>query len=218
MIISHKHKFVFFRVRKTASTSIQLFLAKQCGPDDIISKIFNFDPKRDKDNYKTLPGQNIKFIKDGKAIHVDIFKLLQKNPKLKVFIEKYKKIISVRNPWDAKISQFWHRIYLDNQKISNNEIKQSFKSFVKNNESMKNYKYYFDSLGGKTFDFIIRYENIENDLKKLCKQLNIKYEPLLSTKSLLRPNIPYQKYYDEELIEIIRTRNKKIIDYFGYTF
>ena len=37
MIISHKHKFIFFKTRKTAGSSIQVSLAKYCGEDDIIT-------------------------------------------------------------------------------------------------------------------------------------------------------------------------------------
>ncbi len=37
MIISHKHKFIFIKVRKTASSSLEIALSKICGDDDIIS-------------------------------------------------------------------------------------------------------------------------------------------------------------------------------------
>ena len=37
MIVSHKHKFIFFKTRKTAGSSIQVALAKHCGEDDIIT-------------------------------------------------------------------------------------------------------------------------------------------------------------------------------------
>ncbi|MGB0430389.1 MAG: sulfotransferase family 2 domain-containing protein [Bacteroidia bacterium] len=37
MIVSHKHKFIFIKVRKTASSSLEIALSKICGDDDIIS-------------------------------------------------------------------------------------------------------------------------------------------------------------------------------------
>ncbi|NBC85543.1 MAG: sulfotransferase family 2 domain-containing protein [Bacteroidetes bacterium] len=39
MIISHKHRFIYVKTRKTASTSIEIALSKYCGPEDIITPI-----------------------------------------------------------------------------------------------------------------------------------------------------------------------------------
>ena len=43
MIISHEHKFIFLKTRKTAGTSIELALSQLCGPDDIITPIVRRD-------------------------------------------------------------------------------------------------------------------------------------------------------------------------------
>jgi hypothetical protein len=37
MIISHRHRFIFIKTEKTAGTSIELALARICGPDDVIT-------------------------------------------------------------------------------------------------------------------------------------------------------------------------------------
>lgn len=39
MIISHKHKFIFVKTKKTAGTSIETLLASICGEEDIIKEI-----------------------------------------------------------------------------------------------------------------------------------------------------------------------------------
>ena len=41
MIISHKHKFIFVRPRKTAGTTMQNVLSTICGEEDIITAGYN---------------------------------------------------------------------------------------------------------------------------------------------------------------------------------
>lgn len=45
MIISHKHKFIFVKTRKTAGTSLEIGLSQHCGPDDIITRITEEDER-----------------------------------------------------------------------------------------------------------------------------------------------------------------------------
>ena len=51
MIISHKHNFIFIKTRKTAGSSVELYLENFCGPDDIISPAGGNDPCKPR-NYK----------------------------------------------------------------------------------------------------------------------------------------------------------------------
>ena len=46
MILSHEHKFIFLRTKKTAGTSIELALSDLCGPDDIITPLTGEDEAR----------------------------------------------------------------------------------------------------------------------------------------------------------------------------
>lgn len=47
MIISHEHRFIFIKTRKTAGTSVEIALSRFCGPDDVITPIvFEEDERR----------------------------------------------------------------------------------------------------------------------------------------------------------------------------
>ena len=39
MIVSHRHRFIFLKTRKTAGTSIELFLFPHCGAEDIVTPL-----------------------------------------------------------------------------------------------------------------------------------------------------------------------------------
>jgi Sulfotransferase family len=43
MIICHRHRFIFLKTTKTASTSIEIALSRFCGADDVITRIFRED-------------------------------------------------------------------------------------------------------------------------------------------------------------------------------
>lgn len=45
MILSHRHRFLFIKTRKTAGTSLELALAKFCGPEDVITPLTPDDEK-----------------------------------------------------------------------------------------------------------------------------------------------------------------------------
>src|SRR6476619_4327620 len=53
MIISHKHKFIFIKTVKTAGTSLEVFLARHCGPDDVLTL---FDPPIEGDQPRHYEG------------------------------------------------------------------------------------------------------------------------------------------------------------------
>jgi len=45
MIVSHRHRFIFLKTRKTAGTSVEIALARICGDDDVLTPIGDADAK-----------------------------------------------------------------------------------------------------------------------------------------------------------------------------
>lgn len=129
MIISHKHKFIFLKTRKTAGTSIEISLSRYCGKDDVITPITPEDEKiRQKLNiypqnysfgnrkntlFKILKKLNLK--KPSYLYPISGYHFLSHSPGTYVknivgdeIWNSYFKFCFDRNPWDKTISKyFW---------------------------------------------------------------------------------------------------------------
>ena len=71
-------------------------------------------------------------------------------------------------------------------------------------------------------NYIIRYENLEEDIIKVCEKLGIeKYDLQLlpKYKSNTRPkDNGYREYYDDETKKLVFDKHKKEFEKFGYEF
>ena len=71
-------------------------------------------------------------------------------------------------------------------------------------------------------DDVIRYENLENDIKRVCKKLNINdYDINLLPKfksNFRKKDNGYREYYDEETRKIVYSKHQKEFEMFGYKF
>ena len=47
MIVSHRHRFIFLKTRKTAGTSVEIALSEHCGPDDVVTPIIEEQQRRE---------------------------------------------------------------------------------------------------------------------------------------------------------------------------
>lgn len=120
MIISHKHKFIFIKNRKTAGTSMEIALASLCGPKDIITRI----SKEDEQVRRGLgyPGEQNIYLPLWRYKMEDLPRLMANRS-----LKKYENHMSVkellkliprqtwdeyftfafeRNPWDKTISHY----------------------------------------------------------------------------------------------------------------
>ena len=103
MIVSHKHKFIFFKTRKTAGSSIQVALAKHCDENDIITG--QYRDGIDDNSHST-------------GLNMDKFWTNHPHPTIaetKQFLgdeirNTYFKFAFIRNPFEIQVSRyFWEK-------------------------------------------------------------------------------------------------------------
>jgi len=202
MIISHKHKFIFIRVPKTASTSIQLALGKICGPDDIVTAFFDTDASpyhHPRNNAEYGPHTAARKIK--RKISPEIW-------------DSYFKFAFERNPFDKVVSRYHMKILKSYDKSFKEfclECAGGVRSFVKGIELY--------SIDGKiVVDFIGKYENLNEDFNFVCDKLNLPKLELTRERARSRKESDYRKYYDDESRRLVEEHFAREIKLFNYKF
>jgi len=210
MIISHKHKFIFFKSKKTAGSSIQVTLAKHCGEDDIITG--QYQDGIDDETHST-------------GLNMDKFFTKHPHPPLREthswFIDKfgwdtwlsYFKFGFVRNPYDIAVSRYhWNKRGKDTSV-------EDFMEWTKGDMDMTDKPYIYLGDGVNTLDFIGKYETLQEDYEYICNKLNLPAIPLSNKKSGFRKKKHYSTFYqDENTIERVTNFFREDLQYHGYTF
>ena len=202
MIISHKHKFIFIHTNKCAGTSIEVSLTSICGSDDIIGPVTleNLPP-----DYKHPENYDKNKFEDTMSAEE-----IKSNIPLEYW-EEYTKFSVVRNPWDRMISAWFWQTRNDNRDLLIFLSQPALRPISMSEQLTVN-----DSI---CTDFLIRYENLNDDYKKVCKLLKISPVKLPHAKSGYKPkDTHYTKYYDGYTKNIIETKFKDDINNFGYKF
>lgn len=199
--ISNKHKFIFIEIQKTGTTSIDHNLLWS-------NYIKNINDEHHSERHNTAS-----YIKS--VLKDDWF--------------NYTSFAVVRNPWQRYVSWLlWMEKILET-KTKENEYWIKFNRLFDNNKY--NYKNILKTIIDKTgvtqseflcegIDIIVnellRFENLQHDYDRLCSKLHIKKSGLKT----LNTNKPYdyRDFYNQELIDIVYEKEKKIIDVMGYTY
>lgn len=234
MIISHKHKFIFIKPQKTAGTSVELLLSQFCGEDDIITPL-GYDPDplvREKyhakapQNYfrkKPLKHWQVNelyyFLMKGKKPNLNYWEHL-KAKEIKEYVgddiwNNYKKISIVRNPWDHAVSWFkWQEKY-----GYEGTQKGKFEQYLVNNYR-STWSFYTINHGLYDIDYMIRFENLNDDVNKTLSILGIESEnDLPKTKNNIRVKQDYKDFYTNyNLSDIVGQKAESVIKKFSYSF
>ncbi len=227
MIISHRHKFIFIKLRKTAGTSLEIALSAICGPEDIITPISKDDEKIRAE--LGFPGPQNVFIPTRIYSLADWSRKLLKG-KRKVFYNhmpareikssvssgiwnSYYKFCLERNPWDKIISHYYHR--------SRTQEFESVMDYLLNNHRDEIQGFDMYSINEKVVaDKVFRYEEMDSALKELSDKLGTRITmPEYHAKSQFRPDSRhYRDILTEQEAGFIKNRFSREIELMGYSY
>lgn len=191
MIISHTHKFIFAKSCKTAGTSVEVFFSAYCSERDIMTKI----GEKTADWHKQ---QNAA----GYYNHIGIGEIRAKFAQF----DKYYKFTVVRHPLDRMLSLYhWQNPQVDFNKWIKQGVRQG---------KAANLEYFYRIGGAIAVDDFIRYERLEEDIKRICGILGLDYDSkyLLHYKKRKRKDIDIT----EKTKEFLRVKFKQELIDFGY--
>lgn len=211
MIVSHKHKFIFFKTRKTAGSSLQVALAEHCGQEDIITGQYRLGV--DDDSHSA-------------GLNMDKFFTSHPHPELRHvrgFLgediwNSYFKFAFVRNPYDIAVSRYhWNRKGKEgNNTTSVNDFREWVSSgnlFDKDQANL-----YIAENNSVNLDFIGYYENLEEDINLLSSILKFPKLNLPSLKGGFRSSSKYKSFYDDKTKKIVKDYYRKDFNLLGYRF
>jgi hypothetical protein len=198
VIVSHRHRFIFVKTRKTAGTSIEVFLSQVCGPDDVVTPILpHVEPHRPRNHdgfYNHMPAAEIR-----RRVGPDVWR-------------SYFKFCVERNPWDKTLS-FYHM-----QNVREGGL--SFDAFLGRGELPVDYPGYSDD-AGVIVDRVLRYEQLATDLGEVFARLGIPFHGSLGVKAKSEYRTdrrPYRAVYTAEQAETVRRAFAREIALHGYRF
>jgi hypothetical protein len=202
-MISHKEKFVFIHIPKTAGTSLEIALE-----DESCTFKRGQWSKKPMGFNAPLNHLTITQIQQSKELSVNDF-------------NSFFKFTFVRNPWDKVISEcFCGQIQLVFKNCTT--IKEKIKKVCELAKTPCGYANHckpqkqFVIHENFKIDFIGRFENLQEDYSSVCRQLNIEKKELTHKNKSKKK--PYQEYFDQETIDLVAKTYEEDIKYFGYNF
>jgi hypothetical protein len=119
----------------------------------------------------------------------------------------------VRNPWDRMVSY-----YFTPTQSPESWDREKFHGIISNAVSVADYLRLNQNEKNPfaNVDYIMRFENLADDFRAVCNQLDISPVTLPQYNRSTREH--YSKYYDDELRKFVRNRFTEEIERFGYTF
>ena len=231
MIISHEHRFIFLKTRKTAGTSIEIALSRFCGDWDVITPV---KPPREEalrkelsgrgaQNFRTkIPHPSVRALTKASARKTDYGNHMPAG-RVRAMIgtaiwDEYFKFCFERNPWDRAISQYYSDIWSTRSKRG---PRPSLLEYLRSaaNSRLSNFGIY-SIHGDIAVDHVGLYENLNSELERIAELLNLpgKLELPRAKGNIREDRRHYREVMGREERGIIERVCAREIAHFGYSF
>ncbi|HEV7526234.1 MAG TPA: sulfotransferase family 2 domain-containing protein [Acidimicrobiia bacterium] len=225
MIISHTHRFVFVKTRKTAGTSLEVLLGRIAGDDAVVTPIWPEVPGHVPRNFMrvdnplrsaVLRARQRQLSGDARDHPAYFNHIPARGIRKRLGRRRWNGYLTFtfeRNPWDKVVSEyFWRQ--------GNGKADGEFRDFVLRGDFTSDFDMY--SLDGETVgvDFVGRYEHLDDDLRTVLERLGIadRETALTREKGNFRPSdARVDTLFDDEMSRRVESVFAREIRAFGYT-
>jgi hypothetical protein len=225
MIISHEHRFIFVKTRKTAGTSLQEALAAACAPGDIVTPTGidseSYKPRNFSGGFNVFSYlfarprvHSLKKIRELHRTHQRIFDHMSLEelfalPEARPWKSYYRFCIE-RNPYDKMVSRyFW--------KYRSKPERPGFEQFLEHTKDVSDFRLY--SLDGAVaVDRVGRYETLAEDVAGICRTIGIAGVEIGNRNSGTREQSDLTSLYTPRAREIVSRMFARELELFGYAF
>lgn len=231
-LVSYHRNFIYLKTHRTASTSSESFLERDCLAPGEFDRALIEGP-----DYPAIPETRTSW---GIVGARGPFARTRPRPKVRNhmnaaalkaqldpdFWRGALKICNTRNPWDKTVSTFWGGLSEDDAAAMAarpfSDIRQAFQDWLADGGRMAQDrdKYMID--GTFCVDFVIRYEALSQGLKRVCEKVGTDFQPerLPQLGAHKRGPVPnsYPDYYTAALRDAVAEAYAPEIERFGYRF
>jgi hypothetical protein len=207
MIISHKHKFIFFAIPKTGTHSIRFALRPFLGIEDEEHVALFHESKLKIDAFNDRINGHISVKEIKPHLSEEIW-------------NSYFKFTFVRNPWDRFISII---VFKNHNLEKFPDLVDAFAKKKLENEAISpsdffkpQADYVIDDNKVQALDFIGKTENMQADFDTICDRIGINRIQLDQKNKSQHDN--YKRYYNDELKERLAHIYADDIKLFKYSF
>lgn len=222
MIVSHEHKFIFLKTRKTAGTSIEVMLGGLIEPGAIVTPITPPNPGHRPRNHERFYNP-VTHASDLRKPRVMVRKFMRRRAFFNHMTatqararlgrrvwDGYFKFCFERDPWDKTVSWFY---WLNRQKESG----LSFDEYVLTRPLPSDFDQYSID-GSLAVDFVGKFEHLAADLRTVLARLDLPVDGALPEEKVgVRPEAAgVADLFDEALDRRVATVFHREIEAFGY--